>query len=491
MRLSPIRTLFASNAAAFVLISGLCGCKVGPDYARPEMEIAPRFDNSANRLFTADPAEAAWWNAFNDPILTRLITEANEANHDLRIADANLRETRELLMQARLDLYPVVPARAGVNRVRVSEVAAPGLDSDARTSNFFFAGFDATWELDVYGRVRRSIEARRADLESLEAVRRDVAVLVAAEVARNYFLLRGGQDRLRVLHENAVNQHRTYDLTMSLLQGGRGTELDTSRALAQLEATLANIPLQEAQVRQAIYRLGVLTARDPQTLVPELDQYAPLPELPTTVPVGDPGALVRRRPDVIAAERRLAAATARIGVQTADLYPRLTFEGSFGLEAQNAGDLIDGGAATSTFGPRLRWAAFDLGRVRAQIRAANARADGELAAFEVTVLEALEETDGTLIQYSSELERRDHLESANEASRTAAELARKRYQQGVDDFLTVLDAERRQLEAEDQLADSRIRCATALVAVYKALAGGWEWEPVVEIQSGAATPAAE
>ncbi len=486
-----MNSLIVPIAPALLLTFGLAGCMVGPDYARPEMEVAPRFDNSANRLYTAEPAELAWWTAFNDPILTRLIMEANEANHDLRIADANLRETRELLFQARLNLLPVVPARAGYDRVRVSEVAAPGLDSDARSSNFYFAGFDATWELDVYGRVRRSIEARRADVESLEAVRHDVAVLVSAEVARNYFLLRGGQDRLRVLNENAVNQHRTHELTMSLLQGGRGTELDTSRALAQLEATLANIPPQEAQIRQAIYRLGVLTGRDPQALVAELDEYAPLPELPTTVPVGDPETLVRRRPDVIAAERRLAAATARIGVQTADLYPQLTFEGSFGLESQNVGDLIDGGAGTLRFGPRLRWAAFDLGRVRAQIRAANARAEGELAAFEATVLEALEETDGTLIQFSSELERRDHLESANEASRTAAELARKRYQQGVDDFLTVLDAERRQLEAEDQLADSRIRCATALVAVYKALAGGWEWEPGIEIQSGATTPAAE
>jgi len=490
--MTPALDAWCRRGLAILAVSGaFAGCMVGPDYARPETALAPRFDNSGARLYTPDPIDSAWWAAFNDPTLTRLVLLAGEANHDLRIADANLRETRELLFQARLDRYPVVPLGAGYARTRLSEAAAPGLDSDARTDNLFFAGFDATWELDVYGRVRRTVEARRADVESLEAVRRDVAVLVSAEVARNYFLVRGGQERLVVLRQNAENQHRTYDLTMSLLQGGRGTELDTSRAQAQLEATLANIPPVQAQVRQAMYRLSVLTGQDPQALVNELEPYAPLPGLPQTVPVGDPESLVRRRPDVVAAERELAAATARIGVQTADLYPRITFEGSFGLEANNAGDLFTGGAGAFSFGPRLRWAAFDLARVRAQVRAADARAEAALARFEITVLEALEETDGTLIQYSSELERREHLENANNASRTAAELARKRYQQGVDDFLTVLDAERRQLEAEDQLADSSTRCATALIAVYKALAGGWEWAPAADpAQAPAEDPAA-
>lgn len=470
----PTMRLTVSTICVAALV---CGCKVGPDYARPEMAIDPAFDNAAAPEVTVDPVESGWWMAFNDPMLTSLIETASAHNHDLRIADANLREVRELLQQARLDLYPVAPASAGYNRVRLSEAVAPGLDTGDRTTGYFFAGFDALWELDVYGRVRRAIEARRAEVEAFEAIRRDVLVLVSAEVARNYFLLRGEQERLAVAERNAENQQSTYELTVSLLNGGRGTELDTARARAQLESTRAMIPILRASIRRTIYRLGVLTGQGPQALMAELEPAQVLPVLPATVPIGDPAELVRRRPDIQAAERRLASATARIGVETADLFPRLTFEGSFGLEGQSFGDLFESGAGAFSFGPRLRWAAFDLARVRARIRAADARAEGTLANYEVTVLEALEETDAALVQFRGEQERTRHLEEANDASRTAAELARKRYQQGVTDFLTVLDAERRQLEAEDLLADSRTRSATALVAVYKTLAGGWEWAP--------------
>ncbi len=468
-----------SIGAHRALASALCAailpaCLVGPDYARPQMDVAQAYDNTQRPVFRADPIEAAWWTSFNDSLLTRLIGEAYARNHDLRIADANLRDVRESLLQAKLDRFPVAPASAGYSRVRLSEVDAPGLSASDRTTDLFFAGFDATWELDVYGRVRRAVEARRAEVDRFDAIRRDVMVLVSAEVARNYFQLRGDQERLGVAQRNAENQKSTYDLTESLLEGGRGTELDTARARAQLESTLATIPLLEAAIRQSIYRLSVLTGQQPSALVAELAPSAALPELPAIIQIGDPDALLQRRPDIEAAERALAAATARIGVETADLFPRLTIEGSFGVESDSVGELFEGGAGFFGIGPRLRWAAFDLARVRAQIRAADARAEAELAVYEVTVLEALEEVDARLVQFHAERVRGHHVQNANEASRLAADLARKRYQQGVTDFLTVLDAERRQLEAEDQLADSRTRSATALVALYKALGGGWE-----------------
>jgi len=448
------------------------GCAVGPRYQRPETRTDASFQNAGDAQFTQSQTSINWWSIFNDAQLAQLIHDAVTANHDLRIAAANLRQARALLLEARYDYYPTVTASGGYDRQRFSKATVVGVDPDR---DLFSAGFDATWELDLFGRVRRSVEARKAEVEAAQASQEDVLISVFAEVARNYFELRGAQDRLAVARRNAQNQSDTYKLTVNLLNGGRGNELDTSRAKAQLESTEASIPALESGVEQIIYRLSVLTGRQPAALKSALSQPVALPELPATIAIGSPADLLRRRPDVRIAERNLAAATARVGIATADLYPRITFVGSLGVAANQFPDMFRGGADTYTFGPHITWAAFDLGRVKARLKASEAQSDAELANFERTVLGALEDTDGALVGYSKELDRLAHLRAAEEASRKAADLARSRFETGgIGDFLTVLDAQSRTLEAQDQLSQSKARAATLLVAIFKALGGGWE-----------------
>jgi multidrug efflux system outer membrane protein len=437
------------------------------------MQISEKFANESGRDLSSGEVENSRWRGFNDGKLNHLVELAIGSNYDLRIASANIREARALRLETQFDLYPTVTSQASYTRERLSKavLSVPGSDPNIDLYN---AGFDASWELDFFGRVRRSIEAATAEVEASEAVRHDVMVSLLAEVARNYFELRGAQDRLEVARRNAENQKQTLDLTIAILEGGRGTELDTSRARAQLNSKLATIPPLETAIKNAIYRLSVLTGQQPTALEQDLSQPLPLPDLPKLVALGTPEGLLRRRPDIRVAERNLAAATARIGVATADLFPRITFTGSIALEAGSFAGIGKGGSGTFFLTPQIFWAAFDLGRVRARIKASDASAEASLAQYERTVLLALEETENALVDFGQQQSRRDFLRESALASEKAVELAQLRYRYGVADFLTVLDAERTLLEAQDQLAQSETTTATALVAIYKALGGGWE-----------------
>jgi outer membrane protein, multidrug efflux system len=453
----------------------LSGCMlVGPDYKTPPTPIPAAFANQAEEGLTTNAIETSWWRGFQDSTLDRLVAQTLANNHDLRVATARLREARALLSETTFDRYPTVTSEASYTRERLSEAVLATGDRDIE---LYEAGFDATWELDFFGRVRRSIEASAADVGAAEANRRDVIVSLLAEVARNYFELRGTQYRLAVARQNAENQRQTLDLTIALLEGGRGTELDTSRAEAQLTSTLASIPPLETAMKRAMYRLGVLIGQRPTALEAELSEPFPLPTLPTLVALGRPDDLLRRRPDIRVTEQNLEAATARVGVATADLFPRVIVAGSVALQAGSFLDIGKGGSDTFAIGPSIFWAAFDLGRVRARIRAADARTEAALAQYEQRVLLALEETENSLVDFTRQQARRDLLRASAQASEKAQSLARQRYQFGVADFLTVLDAERTLLEAQDRLADSETLTATALVAVYKALGGGWEIAP--------------
>jgi len=461
------------STGILLLLSGLfAGCAVGPNYQEPRMNVSASFANQDRPGLSTQDAEVSWWRGFNDEKLNRLVDLALAGNHDLRVATARLREARALWSEAEFDRFPTVTAQGSYARQRSSEVLAPGVRD--RDLDLYHVGFDATWELDFFGRVRRSIEAVSADVDAQEASRRDVIVSLLSEVARNYLELRGAQSQLEVARRNAENQRETLNLTFAVLEGGRGTELDTSRAQAQLNSTLATIPPLETRIKSAIYRLGVLTGQQPTALEQELSQALPVPELPKIVALGQPEDLMRRRPDIRIAERSLAAATARIGVAVADLFPRVTFVGSIALEAGSFSSLGSRGSDTFSFGPRIFWAAFDLGRVRARIRQADARAEAALAQYEQRVLTALEETENALVNFGRQQMRRDFLKESAQASEKATALARLRYQYGVSDFLTVLDAERTLLQAQDQLAQSETTTGTALVAVYKALGGGWQ-----------------
>jgi NodT family efflux transporter outer membrane factor (OMF) lipoprotein len=460
-----------------VLVPGLLGlmngCKaMGPNYREPGVQVPTDFANQDQPAMSTSAAEVAWWRGFQDEDLNRLVTEALTDNHDIRIATARLREARALLSFTEFERYPTVTTEESYTRERLSKAVAGDADRDRELYRF---GFDASWELDFFGRVRRSIEASSADVGAAEASRRDVIVSLLAEVASNYFDLRGAQNQLAVARQNAETLQQTLELTQALLAAGRGTELDVSRAEAQLNGTLAIIPPMETRIARDLHRLGVLIGQQPIALVTALSAPLPLPGLPALIALGNPQDLLRRRPDIRIAERNLAAATARVGVATADLFPRITVLGSIGVEAGSLKGFGQGGIEAFSIGPSIFWAAFDLGRVRARIRAADARTEATLAQYEQRVLLALEETENTLVDFQRQQARRDFLRASAQASQKASSLARLRYQFGVADFLAVLDAERTRLIAEDLLADSETRTALALIAVYKALGGGWEY----------------
>ncbi|HXI83150.1 MAG TPA: efflux transporter outer membrane subunit [Verrucomicrobiae bacterium] len=462
--------------AAIVALVILTGCAVGPNYNPPQTSVAASFANAPTNTAAADEtALATWWNGFGDATLSDLVAQAIAHNHNLRIATANLKEARALRRLAIFDLAPTVQANAGYTDSLLSKAAAvPGTPRNLRQNELYDASFDATWELDLFGRVRRSVQAATADVGSVEATRQDVLVSLTAEIARNYFELRGEQNQLAVARKNADVQTKTLEITQSLLEGGRGTDFDVSRSRALVNLTLSTIPPLEAAIQKAIYRLTVLTGRQPHALPTELSTPGSLPAAMPALALGDPEALLRRRPDIRAAERSLAGATARIGIATADLFPRVTFVGSVGLQASTFAGLGKGGADTWTFGPQLTWAALDLGRVHARIKAADARAEASLASYELTVITALEETEDALVDFEREQIRQRFLEASAQASQQASDLAHQRYEAGASDFLSVLDAERSLLEAQDRLAASQTQTATSLVAVYKALGGGWE-----------------
>jgi len=459
--------------APLVLLLAL-GCTVGPDYQEPETKTAAAFDGSAPGT-APDPVLIAWWREFADPTLNGLIDRAVNGNRSVAAAAALLREARALYAEETFDLAPTVTAGGSYTRQMFSNATfLSGVSRPARTFGYFAAGFDATWEIDLWGRVRRSMEAADADAGAAEANRRDILLSVLAEVARNYFEYQGARYRLEVAKKNAQVQEETVRFTVARYEGGRGTEFDVASSKADLQTTLAILPPMEAEVARAKNRLAVLLGEQPTGFALVAGEPGPRDTLPRLVAIGRPEDLLRRRPDIRQAERRLAAATARIGVETADLFPRVSFNGNIGPQAPTVPGLFRSGAMSYTFGPSITWAAFDLGRVAARIRAADARAESELHVYEQTVLTALEETENALVSYGRERARRDTLIEAVQQSERAAALADARYQAGAADFLASLVAQRTVLRLQIDLAESRTRTVTSLIALYKALGGGWE-----------------
>lgn len=469
MRNSVIRPLALS-----ALSLALTACMLGPDHVRPNIDTPERFARAD--VATATPAPARdheFWRAFDDPVLSQLVDEALLANHDLRIALARYDRAQALLRGARFDRLPTLTAEGEAADVRASADQAPGVARAQRDGERYGASAVLGWELDLFGRVRRGIEAGGAEAAASASDLDAMQVAIVGEVARTYVELRGLQERLRVARANADNQRETLRLVQARVDAGRGTEFDSARARAQLEATLARIPALEAQEATAMHRLAVLTGRTPDALIATLEAARPLPVLPPALDPGTPGELLRRRPDVAAAEHRLHAATARIGVATADLFPRFTLGGLIGSQAIDAGALFGRDSETRIVALGVDWSFLDVGRVRARIAASDAAAAEALARYEQTVLLALEDTENALVGYARAREQDAHLARAAADSARAAELARVRFDAGAAGLLEVLDAERTRLQAEDALADARTRSAVAAVGLYRALAGGW------------------
>ncbi len=452
----------------------LSACAVGPDYQQPAANLPNSFANGAQAEFSGQEIDHTWWKLFNDQQLIELITQTVQHNYDIKAARANLGEARAMYMEAGLSLLPQISSHANYTTIMRSVSSLNNRSVFPRGLSLYNTGFDAYWELDFFGRVRRNVEAVSDEVEGQEANLRDIGVSLIAETALNYFELRGLQTQLEVAEKNAENQAETLAITRVKLDNGRGTELDTSRALAQWETTLATIPGLKTAIARNIHRLSVLSGQFPDALTEKLSQHLALPRAPDIVQIGSPGQLLQRRPDIRVAERTLAAATARIGVVTGDLFPRVTFVGTLSLEGDSLGSMSTPGADSSSMGPKISWAFLDMGRVYARIKAADAHAEATLDQYQQTVLNALEETENALVAYNQERIRRSSLATAARASEKANQLAHLRFTAGIADFLTVLDTELRLLQDQSELAQSETATATALIAVYKALGGGWE-----------------
>ncbi|MBN8885490.1 MAG: efflux transporter outer membrane subunit [Rudaea sp.] len=483
--------MLKSTLSVFIVSSlVLAGCAVGPDYRRPDapapVQYARKDAVPAGDVAAPAAGDAQFWQAFGDAQLSALIDAALTANNDLRGALARYDGANALLREAKFDALPTITASAQGGHQQLSRDQALGGPRSARS---YSAGINASWELDLFGRVRREIEAQRAETQASAADLAAMQVAIAGQVASTYAQLRGLQERLRVARDNAANQRETLSLVEARYGAGRDTEFDLARARAQFETTSSRVPALEAQIAIAEHRLAVLSGRAPEALIAELDPPQRLPALPQPIDPGTPGELLRRRPDIAAAEARLHAAAARVGVATADLFPRLSFSGLLGTQAFHHDALFKSGSETASGFLGIDWSFLDVGRVRARIAASRADAAALLTQYQQTVLLALEDTENALILDARTRREDAQLERAAHDSADAARLARVRYQAGVIDLYEVLDAERSLLAAQDAFADSHTRSATATVALYRALAGGWPQRMPVALS--AATSAAE
>lgn len=454
----------------------LAGCTtVGPDY-EPELPRATAqasLHASSDGPFVPETPPADWWRLYDDPRLDGFVADALAANTDLRIASANLAEARAVLRQVRAGRSIDTSISGGVSYERQSG-AALGTDTEMPDSELYDAGLDVGYQVDLFGQVRRAVEASRADVEAVQAAYDLTRVSVVAETVRAYADACNAGRRLSVAQRSVEVQEQTFDLTRRLLEGGRATAMETSQAGALLEQTRAEIPTLEALQQTALYRLAVLTGRPPAEFPREVASCAAPLRLDSPIPVGDGAALLARRPDVRAAERRLAAETARIGVATAELYPSISLGGSIGTTASSLGDLASGAAFRYSIGPLISWSFPNVAVARAHIAQAEASADAALAEFDRAWLTALQETESALTNYARGLDRSAALRRGVEQAREAARIARLRYEAGREGFQIVLDAERQLSSAEAALAQSEAQLSTDLVALFLSLGGGWQ-----------------
>jgi NodT family efflux transporter outer membrane factor (OMF) lipoprotein len=472
--------------AAITLSAWLCGgsgCTVGPDFIPPQASVpagwsaaeTPPEKGAVRSPESSDAELARWWQVFGDAQLTALEERALSQNLELQQAEARIRQARAARGIALGGLGPALDAGGSFRRSR-----SPGLSSDSRLAreaatiaNVYDAGFDAGWEIDLFGGIRRGVEAADAELRAAVEDRRDIRVSLAAEVARSYIELRSLQQRAAIARGNLEIQSHSARLTRQRFEGGFASGLDVANSEAQVATTSALIPPLEAAARQRIHALGILLGVEPGALIAELDPPAPLPVHPPPAPVGLPSDLLRRRPDIRRAESELHAATARIGVAVAELFPKFTLSGAAGMRAGDFSAWLTWPQRFWSFGPAVSWRLFDTGRTQAAIAQQEALADQAAIAYQRSVIGALREVEDALIEVTKEQERRADLVAAVEANRRAVRLAKVLYTEGQTDFLNVLDAQRSLFLTEESLAVSSAALATGLIAIYKAAGGGW------------------
>jgi NodT family efflux transporter outer membrane factor (OMF) lipoprotein len=410
-----------------------------------------------------------WWTVFEDLMLTQLIEEAAQSNLDLKAAVARVDEARARLGVVTGERVPRVDAQGSAIRQRSSENAL----SNFGTRTFYSPGIAASWEIDLFGRIRRSVESAAADFQASEEDCTDVLITLYAEVARTYMDIRAYQARLDAAEGNIKSQKQVLELTRARFKYGLTTDLDVAQAQRVLASSEAEVPPLRIELARAVNTMAVLLGRPPGALYDELSVVKPIPLPPAKATVGVPVDLLRQRPDIRRAERQLAAQTTRIGVATADLYPSFSLTGSFGYESVNTSDLFDAGSRVFTFGPSLRWNIFDGGRIRNQIKVQDALTQQALLSYEQTVLNALNEVENALVAYLEQRIRLGALQRSVDASKRSVKLSTNLYKQGLVDFQNVLDAQRDLFNFENQLAAARGNSAANFIQLYKALGGGW------------------
>lgn len=452
-----------------LLVLALAACAVGPDYKAPN--TAPAHIAAAEKgNFDRSRQQTIWWQQFDDPVLNQLVEKSLKDNRELRVAFARLKSARAIRDDVANDAMPVITSRASSD---LGKGQQPGLTERRVNSERYDLGLDMAWEVDLFGRIQRQLESSDADQDAAEADLYQLQVTLIAELVDAYGQLRGAQLREHIARDNLKNQQDSRGITAQLRDAGVGNELDVVRADARLAGVEASVPqLQAEQIRQR-NRIATLLGERPDRLSVDLSP-AKLPAIAKALSIGDPTQVLRQRPDIRAAERQLASSTARIGVATADLFPRVSLTGFLGFTAGRGSQIGSSAANAWALGPSITWAAFDLGSVRARIRGADADAEGALANYEQQVLLALEESENAFSDYDKRQQRLVSLIRQSEASRAAANLASVQYREGTADFLVLLDAERERLAAEDAQAQAEIDLYHGIVAIYKALGGGWQ-----------------
>jgi len=481
IRLTAAR--WVSRVALSAAPIAAAGCMVGPKYEPPQIALPEAYREAADgpeqpTTFAATgPTEIRWWRELGDPQLTDLVEKAVTANYGVAVAEARLREARAARQVAQSLLYPQVSVGASALRFRGSEAAIqlPGLDLE---DSLFQIGFDASWVVDLFGGTRRGVESAQANEQAVAADRRAVVLIVAAETARAYLELRGVQQQLQIDLDILEQQRETLTITEDRRRNGLSSELEVLRARTEVEATAAEIPPLQQASRQYIHLISTLLGLEPTALSAELEQRAPMPAVPEQIAVGIPSDLLRRRPDIQGAERQLAAATAQIGVATAQLFPQVVLGGAAGLQSQDTGDLFNGNSNPSSSyylaGPVINWTLFDAGRRKAGIRFAEAQVDAVKAAYQDAVLRAFREVESSLVAVDRARVRVSDLKRLSATARQSAEIARRDYELGILDQLTVLDAQRQSNRADLLLSHGEVSLVVNVVTLYKALGGGWE-----------------
>jgi NodT family efflux transporter outer membrane factor (OMF) lipoprotein len=493
-----MRLLFGSSLIAVAIVSG---CSVGPDFTPPKADTPANWEDHSQKgapssTVSATPDTAIWWASFNDPELTSLIERARDSNPDLQQAALRIEEARAQLEAVGARNLPAVNLDSSYARTRLSDKGALDLFGGAGQTqtaaqgalngipasvvpfslppfDLFQTGFDASWEIDLFGRVRRSVESAEAQAQAVEESRHDALVSVYAEVARSYMQLRGVQRLIAITNDNLRAQQDSYKLTKAQAAGGETSNLDVESAAAEVATTEAQLPTLADQLNRAINALSYLLDLEPGALEKELGQPKPLPPNPPKVPIGMPSELAHRRPDIRAAEANLHAATANIGVATADLYPRLSMTASFGLQALKFSNLGNWASKFYSIGPALSIPVFN-GVTYANITVQDVRQKEAALNYKTTVLQALHDVENAVSSYETEQVRLQSLQRAATANANSLSLAQQRYRAGLSSFLEVLDSERRLYASQTEVVRSNVTISTNLIAVYKSIGGGWD-----------------